>query len=109
MMTPLVPIISSTVGAVTDMASATLSQASSTASTPDVPGASFGDVLQQFVANSVQTLKDGEAAAISGVENKLPIHKVVDAVMSAERELQTVISLRDKAVNAYQEISRMAI
>jgi flagellar hook-basal body complex protein FliE len=37
------------------------------------------------------------------------VQKVVDAVLAAERELQTVIAVRDKAVNAYQEISRMSI
>ncbi|KAF2990642.1 Flagellar hook-basal body complex protein FliE [Methylocystis sp. MJC1] len=35
--------------------------------------------------------------------------QVVDAVMAAERSLQTMIAVRDKVVNAYQEISKMAI
>jgi flagellar hook-basal body complex protein FliE len=33
----------------------------------------------------------------------------VEAVMSAEKSLQTALAVRDKVVNAYQEISRMAI
>ena len=33
----------------------------------------------------------------------------LDLVMGAERDLQTMIALRDKAVNAFQEISRMSI
>ena len=35
--------------------------------------------------------------------------KVVDLVMAAQRSLQTVLSIRGKAVSAYQEIARMAI
>jgi flagellar hook-basal body complex protein FliE len=39
----------------------------------------------------------------------MPIQDVVEAVMSAERSLQTALALRDKSVAAWQEISRMAI
>lgn len=108
-MTPLVPIISAAVGAVAETATSALAQATRATPGPEAASASFSQVLQQFASDAVDTLKAGEAAAIGGVQNKLPVHKVVDAVMSAERDLQTVIALRDKAVSAYQEISRMAI
>ena len=49
------------------------------------------------------------SAAIGGVQGQMPTQMVVDMVMSAERDLQTMIALRDKAVNAFQEISRMSI
>jgi flagellar hook-basal body complex protein FliE len=35
--------------------------------------------------------------------------KVVDSVMAAQRSLQSVLAIRDKAVSAYQEVARMAI
>jgi flagellar hook-basal body complex protein FliE len=35
--------------------------------------------------------------------------KVVESVMAAQRSLQTVLSIRDKAVAAFQDIARMAI
>ena len=35
--------------------------------------------------------------------------KVVESMMAAQRSLQTVLAIRDKAVSAYQEIARMAI
>ena len=38
-----------------------------------------------------------------------PPMKVVESVMAAQRSLQTVLAIRDKAVAAYQEIARMAI
>jgi flagellar hook-basal body complex protein FliE len=34
---------------------------------------------------------------------------VVEAVMSAEQTLQMAVAVRDKVVQAYQEVSRMAI
>ncbi|HZH52851.1 MAG TPA: flagellar hook-basal body complex protein FliE [Microvirga sp.] len=72
-------------------------------------GADFGDVMLQMAANATQTLKAGEATAISGIQGKASVQQVVEAVMAAEQTLQTAIAIRDKVVAAYLEISRMAI
>ncbi|WP_112664567.1 flagellar hook-basal body complex protein FliE [Microvirga flavescens] len=69
----------------------------------------FGEMMVQVAANAANTLKSGEAAAISGIQGKASVQQVVEAVMSAEQALQTAIAIRDKVVAAYQEISRMAI
>lgn len=71
-------------------------------------GADFGQVFAQ-VGEAIDTLKAGEAAAISGLQGQTSVQHVVDSVMSAERSLQTAISIRDKIVSAYQTISQMAI
>ena len=70
---------------------------------------SFSDALANVSMEAVQTLKDGEAAAISGVSGKASAQQVVEAVMAAETTLQTAIAIRDKVVSAYQEVARMAI
>jgi flagellar hook-basal body complex protein FliE len=70
---------------------------------------SFGDVLKQLANEGADTIKNGESAAIAGIHGQASMLQVVDAVMAAERSLQTMISVRDKVVNAYQEISKMAI
>lgn len=70
---------------------------------------SFGDVLKQLANEGADTIKNGESAAIAGVHGQASMLQVVDAVMAAERSLQTMIAVRDKVVNAYQEISKMAI
>ena len=72
-------------------------------------GPSFGEALAQVVGSAIDTLKTGEAAAIQGVVGSTPPMKVVESVMAAQRSLQTVLAIRDKAVSAYQEIARMAI
>lgn len=106
-MLPLVSLAATAVAPLAKTAVTALTQAPQ--STESVNGASFGDVLQQFATQTVDSLKSGEAAAISGVEGGLSTQKVVSTVMQAERDLHTAIALRDKAVAAYQEISRMAI
>lgn len=73
------------------------------------PGQNFSDVLASFATSASDTLRQGEAAAIAGVQGTLPVQQVVDQVMAAERTLQTVIGVRDKAVSAFLEISRMQI
>ena len=72
-------------------------------------GADFGSVLANIATSAVDTLKAGEAAAISGLKGKASMQEVVQAVMSAEQPLQTALAIRDKVVSAYQEISRMQI
>ncbi|HEY1782040.1 MAG TPA: flagellar hook-basal body complex protein FliE [Roseiarcus sp.] len=72
-------------------------------------GFSFEQALGQVVGSAINTLKTGEAVAIQGVEGAIGPMKVVESVMAAQRSLQTALSIRDKAVSAYQEIARMAI
>lgn len=72
-------------------------------------GPSFSEMLGQIISAGVQTIQNGEAVAIQGLTGAAPPFKVVEAVMDAQRTLQEGLALRDKAVAAYQEISRMAI
>jgi len=74
-----------------------------------VSGVSFDEMLGQVVNDAVGTMQQGEAAAIQGVQGSLPPFKVVEAVMGAQRTLQQALAIRDKAISAYQEITRMAI
>ena len=78
------------------------------AATP-TEGPSFEQALAQAIGSAVDTLQTGEAAAIQGVEGAASPMKVVESVMAAQRSLQSVLAIRDKAVAAFQEIARMAI
>src|SRR5579872_2586539 len=82
---------------------------SPTSAAASTEGPSFEQALAHAVGSAVDTLQTGEAIAIQGVEGAAPPMKVVESVMAAQRSLQTVLSIRDKAVSAYQEIARMAI
>jgi flagellar hook-basal body complex protein FliE len=69
----------------------------------------FASVLAQLVKDTARTLRTAEATSEAGVLGQASVQQVVEAIMSAEQNLQTVIAVRDKAVGAYLEISRMAI
>lgn len=73
------------------------------------PASDFAGILSRLAGDTAQAVQQGEAAAIAGVNGQVPLQTVVDKVMSAERALQTALAVRDKAVGAYQEISRMQI
>jgi flagellar hook-basal body complex protein FliE len=72
-------------------------------------GPSFEQMLTQAIGAAIDTLQTGEAVAIQGVAGAASPMKVVESVMAAQRSLQTVLAIRDKAVAAYQEIARMTI
>ena len=72
-------------------------------------GADFGQIMNEISGDAVGSLKTAEAAAIQGMQGTESVHKVVESIMSAQRSLQSTLAIRDKAVSAYQEISRMAI
>jgi flagellar hook-basal body complex protein FliE len=88
---------------------ASLGPAAPQAPAPQSNGVSFEEALGQAVGSAVDTLKAGEAAAIQGVEGAAPPMRVVEAVMDAQRSLQSVLAIRDKLVSAWQDISRMSI
>lgn len=69
----------------------------------------FSDVLQRLMEGAAEKLKAGEVTAKAGIAGKASVQDVAEAVMAAEQALQTSIAIRDKAVAAYLEISRMQI
>jgi flagellar hook-basal body complex protein FliE len=79
------------------------------AASASTSGASFAQALGEVVNGSIGSLQAGEAAAIQGLQGTMEPFKVVEAIMGAQRTLQETLAIRDKAVSAYQEISRMAI
>jgi len=108
-MTLFVPIVANAAASLVGAAATTLAQNTPAPAAPGSGGADFGEILKKIAGDAVDTVKAGEAAAIGGVQGQLPTHMVVNMVMSAERDLHAMIALRDKAVNAFQEISRMSI
>ena len=71
--------------------------------------ANFGETFANVAATARDTLRAGEAAAITGITGDGSVQDVVEALMSAEQQLRAAIAVRDRVVAAYQEISRMQI
>jgi flagellar hook-basal body complex protein FliE len=69
----------------------------------------FGALVKAAVAETEASLKGGERAAASVAAGEASLVDVVTAVSAAEVTLETAIAIRNKVVEAYQEIMRMPI
>ncbi|MDX2102059.1 MAG: flagellar hook-basal body complex protein FliE [Alphaproteobacteria bacterium] len=71
--------------------------------------ASFGELVQQGAETAYNTGLAAETMSRQAVNGKAELAEVVTAVANAEVTLQTVVSIRDRVVSAYQDIMRMPI
>ncbi len=60
-------------------------------------------------ASFIDTLRQGEATAQKGLVGRADAHSVVTALAASELAIQTAVTMRDKVVEAYQEILRMPV
>jgi flagellar hook-basal body complex protein FliE len=86
-------------------------QASSGAAdlTAGVKSPDFGAMVRDQVQQVVDQGNVSEAKQASYMSGKGDIIDVVTAVSEAEVALDTMVSVRDKVISAYEEIMRMAI
>ncbi|MEM7045028.1 MAG: flagellar hook-basal body complex protein FliE [Pseudomonadota bacterium] len=75
----------------------------------DTATPSFGEVLSQSIGEAIEAGKTGENVSIQAASGQSNLQDVVEAVTAAEVSLQTVVSIRDRVLSAYQEIMRMPI
>ena len=85
------------------------SVASPSDETAETAESSFGAFLDRQVSQAVETLNEGERMSVAAVAGKAGTHEVVRSVLAAEMTVQTVVSIRDRMVQAYQDVMRMAI
>ena len=70
----------------------------------------FSELLTGAIKNTVDAQKTAEKMTLAAANGEdIPMHEVIEAVNAAEKTLQTMLNVRDKAVEAYQEILRMPI
>lgn len=69
----------------------------------------FVELLSQTGSEAVQSLKSAERLSIGALAGEVDVREVASAVMAAEQTLQLSMSIRDKIVSAYLELSRMQI
>jgi flagellar hook-basal body complex protein FliE len=72
-------------------------------------GPNFSDLVQSAVSDAVQSSRHAERMMSAQVQGKADLLDVVTAISSAEANLQTMVSVRDQVISAYQEIMRMPI
>ena len=72
-------------------------------------GPDFGEMLTSALTSVVETGKAAEMTGMAGITGKTDPVNVVTAVAETEIALETMVSIRDKVVAAYEEILRMPI
>jgi flagellar hook-basal body complex protein FliE len=95
---------------ITDAAAGIRRAAAATGSGAD-EGASFGQVLKDALVSVRETgaKSDAQARALATGSNKADLIDVVTAVAETETAVNTMVSVRDKVVAAYQQIMQMPI
>jgi flagellar hook-basal body complex protein FliE len=97
------PLVTSALGALGVGSAAPAQRAVSGASD------SFSSMLSSFSQDAVNKLKTSEQMSVAGIQGSATTQSVVESVMAAQESLQTALAVRDKAVSAFQDITRMSI
>ncbi len=72
---------------------------------PDEQGADFAKLAGDFAA----TIQQGEQTALAAMTGDADPHALVQALAQTELAVETAVTVRDKVVEAYQEILRMPV
>lgn len=72
-------------------------------------GGSFGDLVRQAGEQAVQAMERSEKVTLQSGTGQVELTDIVQAVTNAEVALQTVVAVRDRVIDAYQQIIRMPI
>lgn len=95
-----------------DVKASFVSQAYANARTAAAPQAKAGDMAEGFAklaGNFMGTLQEHEATARSAMTGGADPHALVQALASSQMAVETVATVRDRVVEAYQEILRMPV
>jgi len=75
--------------------------------TDDLNQGEFADLVKSAIDEAVKIGERSEQLSIQGINERADVSKVVTAVAEAELTLQTVVTVRDKVIEAYKQIIRM--
>ncbi len=93
--------------AVSSLAQSSMQSTSSAAPASAQP--SFSDLVGGALMQAKTGAYKAEAISTQGLLGKADITDVITAVSNAELSLNTVVSIRDRMINAYQDIIKMPI
>ena len=72
-------------------------------------GGGFGDVLGRALSGVVDAGHQADAKSMQAIAGQGNLTDVVTAVSRAELALQSAVAIRDRVVQAYQDVMRMPI
>jgi flagellar hook-basal body complex protein FliE len=68
-----------------------------------------GGAFNQAVSSFAETVAQGEAQARAAMTTGADPHSLVTALAQTELAVETAVTIRDRVVEAYQEILRMPV
>ena len=83
--------------------------ASSRPATDPMAGGGAQQAMRGAVEDFATTLAEGEATARAAMVGRADPHALVQALTQTELAVETAVTVRDKVVEAYQEILRMPV
>ena len=75
----------------------------------DVSASSFSAMVRSVSTEAIETVRVGEATAHAGLRGEAGTQQVVEAMLAMESTVKIAVTVRDRFVEAYQEILRMPI
>ncbi|WP_407496396.1 flagellar hook-basal body complex protein FliE [Pseudooceanicola sp. MF1-13] len=76
---------------------------------PEETKVNFADMLRNAAQNSVTTVREAEQIQQMGLTGDVSAQQVVEATMEMETTLRLAVSVRDRLVEAYQQIMQMPV
>lgn len=76
---------------------------------PEEARVNFADMLRNAAQNSVTTVREAEQVQQMGLTGDVSAQQVVEATMEMETTLRLAVSVRDRLVEAYQQIMQMPV
>lgn len=104
----LIPTITITPAGVTE-AYSRVARGDAGGSATGSAAAGFGPALQRALEGAVRTGQNAEEKAIQAISGTGSLTEVVTALSQAELTLQTATAVRDRVIQAYNDIIRMPI
>jgi|GEM_PF-258400 len=96
-------------GAAAGSAAAGRGTAGAAAPWPAPGAAAAGSLAGAFAADFAGTLAEAERAAAAALLDRGDTHVLVQAITSSQLAVETAVAVRDRVVEAYQEILRMPV
>ncbi len=94
----------------TSLAAQGYGQARQTAAQPNQEqNVNEGNVFSEAIRNFTETVQNGERMSHAAMTTGADPHALVTALAQTELAVETAVTVRDKVVEAYQEILRMPV
>ena len=77
--------------------------------TSEVGGQSFSSVLKDAIGSVLDTGRKSDAQTVAMASGKANVMDVVTAVAETDVAVSTLVSVRDKVIQSYEDFMKMAI